>query len=205
MKRTHLHSALILIALSLTMIVAACATPAERARKLFDDGKFEEVVAKYPEEPIAQQARAALAAKLLKDGDIDRVLKEFSDTPSVREAKNRKAQQLLDAGQIDEILKNFADTPASIQAREKAAQALYDAGRITECARDFQNTQAGQLARNELARAEFDRAMAHKDKNERVKALEAMLTDPQFAGTDASVFAQRELAKLSGAKNNVNY
>jgi hypothetical protein len=205
MTRNHAQRLLMLLALFVALLISACATPAERAKNLYDDGKYEEVIAKYPDEPVAQQARAALAAKLLNDGEIDRVLKEYADTPSVREAKNRKAQQLLDAGQIDEILKNFADTPASIQAREKAAQALYDAGRITECARDFQNTQAGQLARNELARSEFDRAMAHKDKNERIKALEAMLTDPQFAGTDAAVFAQRELAKLSGAKNNVNY
>jgi len=194
----------LLLACSLLWLLG-CATPAERAEKLYQEGKFEEVLQRYPQEPAAGKAKEALATRLLKAGEYERVIAEFKDTPVLHEARVKRAEQLLEQNQIDEILANFSDTPAAIRAREKAAQALYDAGRVTEAARDYPQTSAGQLARTELARAEFDRAMTFKSPAERRKALEAIVTSSLFTGTEAHVKAQTELAKLDGAPIIGNY
>lgn len=195
---------LILPALAL-LVLLGCATPAERAEKLFQDGQYEEVLKRYPNEPAAARAKEALAAKLMKDGDFARVIAEYQDTQLYAEARNRLAEKLLSEGNYDEVLSKFPDSPAAIRAREMAAQALFDAGRVTEAARDYPQTSAGQTARTEIARAEYDRIMTFKDQDERRKLLENFITNSLYTGTSFHASAQLELAKLDGLKLPGNY
>jgi hypothetical protein len=200
---SRIFSSIALVALFL--FVMGCATPAERAEKLYKEGKYEEVMERYPQEPAAAKAKEALATKLLKDGEYERVMKEFADTPMAYEARVRFAEKLLTDGKFEEILDNYSDTPAAIKAREQAAQALYDAGRISEAARDYPQTPAGSAAREELARAEFERIMTFKSPQERHKALEDFISNSTYAGTGPAAQAQFELAKLDGLKNLGNF
>lgn len=197
-----LHSAALI---ALFVFILGCATPAERAEKLYEEGKYEEVMERYPQEPAAGKAKEALATKLLKEGAYERVMSEFADTPMAYEARVRFAEKLLDEGKFEEILDNYSDTPAAIKAREQAAQALFDAGRVSEAARDYPQTPAGSAAREELARAEFDRIMSFKSPPERRNALEEFISNSLYAGTGPAVQAQIELAKLDGLKNLGNY
>lgn len=194
-----------IITLLSLLLLLGCATPTERAEKLYKEGKFEEVLERYPQEPAAQKAKEALASKLLKDGEYERVMTEFKDTPMAFEARVRYAEKILAEGKFDEVIEKFDDTPAAIKAREQAAQALYDAGRVTEAARDYPQTPAGSRARDELARAEFDRIMTYKSPQERRKALEEFVTSSIYAGTSPHAQAQTELAKLDGLKIPGNY
>lgn len=186
-------------------LMLGCASPTERAEKLFEDGKYEEVLERYPQEPAADKAKQALAAKLLKDGQYQRVFTEFKGTAMAVEARVRYAEELLKQGKQDEVLADFGDTPAAIRAREMAAQALYDAGRVTEAARDYPQTPAGGRAREELARAEYERIMTFRSPDERRKALDEYLSSPTYAGTNSFAQAQLELAKLAGYKLPGNY
>ncbi|MBK6912053.1 MAG: hypothetical protein IPK53_00250 [bacterium] len=194
-----------MLGFALLWLVLGCASPAERAEKLFEDGKYEEVLARYPQEPAADKARDALAAKLLKEGQYQRVFTEFKGSPLAVEARVRYAEELLKAGKHEEVLSDFADTPAAIMAREMAAQTLYDAGRISEAAREYPQTPAGSRARDELARAEYERIMTFRSPDERRKALEAFITSSTFAGTTSFAQAQLELARLDGLKLPGNY
>ncbi len=194
-----------IIALLSLLLLLGCATPTERAEKLFEEGKYEEVLTRYPQEPAAARAKEALAAKLLKDGDFETVLKNFGDTPVALEARVRLADKLLAEGKIDEVLNKYSDTPAAIKAREQAAQALYDAGRITEAARDYPQTPAGGRAREELARAEFSRIQTFRSPQERRKALEEFVTSSLYAGTSTHAQAQLELARMDGLKEVGNF
>jgi tetratricopeptide (TPR) repeat protein len=190
---------------TLFVFVLGCATPAERAEKLYSEGKYEEVLERYPQEPAAAKAKEALATKLLKDGEYERVMKEFANTPMANEARVRFAEQLMKDGKFEEVLDRYSDTPAAIKAREQAAQALYDAGKVSEAARDYPQTPAGSAAREELARAEYSRIMTFRSPAERRKALEEFISTSLYAGTGSAVEAQMELAKLDGLKIPGNY
>lgn len=194
-----------IISLVALLLLLGCATPTERAEKLYKEGKYEEVLSRYPQEPAAIKAKEALASKLLKEGAYEKVMADFGDTPMAFEARVRFAEQLLSEGKFEEVMQKYHDTPAAIKAREQAAQALYDAGRISEAARDFPQTPAGSVAREELARAEFDRIMTFKSPQERRKALEDFVTSSLYAGTGPHMSAQYELAKLDGLKLPGNY
>lgn len=187
------------------LVLLGCATPAERAEKLYEEGRYEEVLERYPQEPVATKAKEALASKLLKDGEYQRVMKEFADTPMAFEARVRFAEKLLEDGKFQDVLDTYSDTPAAIRAREQAAQQLYDAGRVTEAARDYPQTPAGSKARDELARAEYERIMTFKSPAERRKALEDFITSTTYAGTGSAAQAQIDLAKLDGLKIPGNY
>ncbi|MCB1060806.1 MAG: hypothetical protein KDB65_11280 [Calditrichaeota bacterium] len=199
-RKTHYLALLILF-----LFVLGCATPAERAEKLFKEGKYEEVMERYPQEPAAGKAKEALATKLLKEGDYERVMKDFADTPMAYEARVRFAEKLVEDGKFEEVLDNYSDTPAAIKAREQAAQALFDAGRISEAARDYPQTPAGSRARDELARAEYERINTFKSPKERHAALEEFIANSLYAGTGPAAQAQIDLAKMDGLKNLGNY
>lgn len=200
-----MHRASYLISLLSLLLLLGCATPAERAEKLFKDGQYEEVISRYPQEPAAVKAKEALATKYLKEGAYEKVMTEFADTPMAFEARVRFAEKLLSEGKYEEVIDKYDDTPAAIKARELAAQALYDAGRVSEAARDYPQTPAGSMAREELARAEFDRIMTFKSPQERRKALEDFVTNSLYAGTGPHTSAQYELAKMDGLKLPGNF
>ena len=190
----------IILLSTLLALLLGCATPSERAQKLFKSGEYEQVLARYPNEPIAQEARFKLAEKLFEDGEYQRVLDEFADTPSAYHAKERIAARLLDEKQYQQILTDYPDTPAALSAREAVAQQLFDAGKLDELVQTYPNSQVGREARQILGRRAYDTAMNLKDKEAKIKALEAMLISPIYAGTPVHSTVQSTLARLHGSQ-----
>ncbi|MBU0507674.1 hypothetical protein KKH27_02385 [bacterium] len=177
----------------IVMIVGGCASPEQRAQKLFDEGKYQEVLDKYADQPIAKQAREGLAAKMVTEGKFQEVIDNFGDTPAAQDAKNKRAEQLLAEKKYDEILQKFPNTPSANVARSAVAEGLYAEKKIDELVMKYPNTPAGVKARNELAKEEFDKLMK-KPKKDRKKLYEEFLKNPKYAGTESAMAAQKELA-----------
>ena len=179
-------------------VMLGCATPSERAQKLFKSGQYEQVIARYPNEPVAQEARHKLAAQLYEAGDYQQVLDDFSDTPSASLSREKLAAVLLDQENYQQVLDTYPDTPAAIVAREAVAQQLFDDGKLDELIEKLPNSKSGRRARETLAHQALDYALLLKDKKQKVSALEDILTNPLYAGTTSHVRVQDELARLKG-------
>lgn len=195
MKRTlSVVSVLMIIAL----IAGGCASPEQRAQKLFDAGKYEEIMTKYANLPIAAQAKEKIAEKLLGEGKFDEVLAKYADTKFAPEAKNRTAAKLVSEKKYDEVLAKYADTPAANEARNMVAQQLFDAKKTDELVAKYPNTPAGIKARNEMAMTEWEKVMK-ASKKEKLAKMEEFVKNPKFAGTETMMKAQEELNKLKPA------
>ena len=73
---------------------------------------------------------------------------------------------------------------------------------VDELIRKFPNSQVGQEARQTLGRRAFETAMNLSSDAEKIKALEAMLISPIYAGTPVHETVQHELARLHGARKS---
>lgn len=204
MKRSFQMVAVLLV---VGLILLGCASPEQRAQKLYDEGKYEEVVAKYADQPIAKQAHVKIAEKLLQEGKYEEVLKDYADTPSKTEAEAKLAERLYNDKKYDEVLAKYPNTPAANMSRNAMADALYadwdkskDEKKRDELIAKYPNTTAGMKARNEVCKADMDKAMKIKKKADKVKALEALVKNPKYAGTECAMKAQEEWNKLGGGK-----
>ena len=204
MKRSMQVVAVLLV---VGLVVLGCASPEQRAQKLYDTGKYEEVVAKYPDQPIAKQARVKIAEKLVVEGKFEEVIANYADTPSKAEAENKLAEKLYNDKKYDEVLAKYPNTPAANMSRNALADALWadyekskDVKKRDELVAKYPNTTAGMKARNELAKAEYDAAMKIPNKAKKIAALEAIVKNPKYAGTEFAMKAQEEWAKLGGGK-----
>ena len=204
MKRSFQVVAVLLV---VGLVVLGCASPEQRAQKLYDTGKYEEVVAKYPDQPIAKQARVKIAEKLVVEGKYEEVLANYADTPSKTEAENKIAEKLYGEKKYDEVLAKYPNTPAANMSRNAMADMLWadwekskDEKKRDELVAKYPNTTAGMKARNELAKVDFDKAMKIKAKKDKLAALEAIVKNPKYAGTEFAMKAQEEWNKLGGAK-----
>jgi len=178
------------------LLLGGCATPEQRAQKLFDKGNYEEILAKYPDLPIAKQAKDKVAEKLLAEGKYDEILAKYADTPSATDATNKIAEKLVAEKKFDEVLAKYPNTPAANAARNALADQLYNDTKIDELIQKYPNTPAGMKARNEMAKTEFDKIMK-KPKKARQKDLETFVKNPKFAGTEFAAKGQEELNKLT--------
>ena len=191
----------LLLSLSFMFALAlGCATPSERAQKLFESGQYEQVIARYPNEPVAQQARRKLAEQLLQAGDFQKILVEFSDTPAAALAGEKIAASWIEEEKYQQVLDSFPNTPSALIAREAVAQQLFDDGKVDILIDKYPNSKVGKEAREVLTRQAFESALAIADKNSKIAALEAILTNPLYAGTANYAQAQHELARLKGSK-----
>lgn len=195
MKRTlSVVSVLVVIAL----MAGGCASPEQRAQKLFDAGKYEEIMAKYANLPVAAQAKEKIAEKLLADGKFEEIMANYADTKFVGEAKNRIAAKLVAEKKYDEVLAKYADTPAANEARNQQAQMLYDGKKVDELVAKYPNTPAGMKARNEMAAAEWEK-VSKLGKKDKIAKIEEFVKNPKFGGTETMMKAQEELNKLKPA------
>lgn len=186
----------------IALIVGGCATPEQRAQKLFDTGKYQEILDKYADQPIAKQAKDKMAEQMVAEGKYQEVVDNFGDTPAAAEAKNKLAEQLLTEKKYDEILAKYPNSPSANMARNALADALYAEKKIDELVMKYPNTPAGVKAKNEMAKEEFDKIMK-KPKKDQKKLLEEFLKNPKFAGTESAMKAQQTLnppAKPAPAK-----
>jgi hypothetical protein len=204
MKRSFQMVAVLLV---VGLVLLGCASPEQRAQKLYDQGKYEEVVAKYADQPIAKQAHVKIAEKLIQEGKYEDVLANYADTPSKTEAENKIAEKLYNDKKYDDVLAKYPNTPAANMSRNALADALYadwdkskDDKKRDDLVAKYPNTTAGMKARNEMAKADFDKAMKNKAKKAKMTALEAIVKNPKYAGTEFSMKAQDEWNKLGGGK-----
>ncbi len=123
MKRKWNLPAAALIALT-TLCLLGCSTPEQKAQKLFSEGKYEEVVARYPDLPVAQLAKDKLAEDMFNAGDFAGVIENYPDSPFAAQAKNRLADALYQEGKYDVVIAQYPDSPAAQMAKEKLAADL---------------------------------------------------------------------------------
>lgn len=194
MKRTLSVIAILAV---IGLVLGGCASPEQRAQKLFDQGKYEEVLKKYADQPVAKQAKDKVAEKMLAEGKYEEILANYADTPSVNEATNKLAEKMFADKKFDEVVARYPNTPAANMARQALADQLYADKKIDELVAKYPNTQAGIKARSELAKVEFDKIMKIAKKAARQTALEGFLKNPKFAGTESAMKAQEALAKLT--------
>jgi hypothetical protein len=71
----------IICCLLLILTLSGCGTPEERAKKLYTRGEYSKIVEKYPDLPIARQAREQLAFGLMKKARYDDVIAGYPDLP----------------------------------------------------------------------------------------------------------------------------
>ena len=192
-----MSKSLFILGLLSFILLLGCSTPAERARKLFESGEYAQVVTRYPNEPIAQEAHIKLAEQVLESGDFERVISEYPDTPSAPLARERIAARLLDEKRYDDILADYADTPSALIARQVVSRRMFDDGKLNQLVELYPNSEAGHDARERLCRLELD-VMKGLPKDAKIRAAEEILINPLYAGTACHEAAQRTLAKLQG-------
>jgi hypothetical protein len=189
--------------LGLTLLVlwisGAFSTLEQRAQKLFDQGKYEEVLrwpTKYANLPIYKQAKGRVAEKMLAEGKYEEILAECADTPSAAEAMNKLAEKLVAEKKYDDALAKYPNTPAANMVRNAMAEQLYYSRKFDELVAKYPNTQAGMKARTEMAKVEFDKIMKMAKKARQAK-LEEFLKNPNFARTESAMKAQEQLNRLT--------
>jgi|GEM_PF-3708626 len=106
------------------LALAGCSTPEQRAQKLFDQGKYEDVVSRYPDLPLAQQAKDKIAEHLLAEGRYADVLAQYPDSPSAAQAQDKLAEELFNQGKYSEVIAQYPESPAAAQAAETLAGEL---------------------------------------------------------------------------------
>ncbi|MBM3324247.1 MAG: hypothetical protein FJY66_01115 [Calditrichaeota bacterium] len=176
------------------MLIMACATPEQRAQKLFDQGKYEEVLAKFPNLAIAQNAKAKVAEKMIEEGKYEEVLANYGDTPSAEVAKEKLAEKLFAEGKYEEVAMKYPGTRAAREADNKIAEKLYADKNYDLLLQKYGNTPAGMKYKNEKGTEEFNKCKKAK-KADKEKCLREIIQ--KYAGTEAAKQAQEELAKIT--------
>lgn len=176
------------------LLVAGCATPEQRAQKLFDQGKYEEVLAKFPNLPIAQNAKAKIAEGLCDEGKYEEVLENYSDTPAAGVAKEKLAERLLAEEKYEEVCEKYPGTNAARQAENKLAEGLYNDKKYDELVEKYGNTPFGMKVKNEKGMAAYNKCKGMK-KSAKEKALREIIQ--KYAGTEAATRAQDDLSKIA--------
>jgi hypothetical protein len=144
-------TSILIVPLYLLGLLVGCATLEQRAQKLFDQGKYEEILTTYPTLPIAKRARDKIAERLLAEGKYEEILAKYSDTPSLQEAIDKIAEKMV----ADTAYMNKSEREGlEIEATNRAAWTLYHSGRIDELIAKYPQTLAGIKARWKRAQAE---------------------------------------------------
>jgi hypothetical protein len=120
MKKT-LTIAITLAVLVGLLLALGCQSPAAKAQKMFNEGKYEEIITLYANDPnmsaIVGQAKEKIAEKWVTEGKYDSVLAIYPETAAAKEAMNKKAEQLFMAGNYQEVVDKYMDTPWGAQAK----------------------------------------------------------------------------------------
>ena len=200
MKRYLLWAVLLLTA-AVLIFATGCSSPITKAQKLYNEGKYEEVIAQYGSDPnvaaVVIQAKEKLAEKLLMEGKYAVVVEMYPETAAAKEARNKLAEQLFLQKHYAEVIAKYPETPWAAQAKiemDKAAQGGGDNGGAKKPDQGGGGGGAGSEI-EKAAQTEYERIMAIKMKDMRVKALREFVAKAQFAGTKAVAKAQAELGK----------
>ena len=205
MKKYVLLAGVVLLAAMIVMVLG-CSSPMAKAQKLFNEGKYEEVIAQYGSDPnvaaVVTQAKEKVAEKMLTEGKYAAIVEMYPETMAAKEAKNKLAEQLFMQKNYAEVIAKYPDTPWAAQAKmemDKAAQGGSDVNSGKDGAKkpDDGSKPGGDnmAAKEKAAQVEYDRIMGIKMKDLRVKGLKEFVANPQYAGTAAVKKAQAELSK----------
>ena len=188
MKRSWLIAILLGIA---ALCLFGCASPQDKAQKMFNAGQYEELVAKYGSDPqlagLVVQAKEKLAEKLLAEGKFQSILELYPETAAAKEAKNKIAEGLL-------AEKKYPGNPRQVRRYARRPVCPPRAG---ESQGSMPTRPGGGVdqGKNDKAQAEFDRIMKVRVPALRAKALKEFVANPAYAGTPALAKAQAELKK----------
>jgi hypothetical protein len=182
-----LLSAVVLLAIAALILMAGCSSPTDKAQKLFNAGKYEEVIAQYGSDPnvaaVVTQAKEKLAEKMVADGKYAAVLELYPETAAAKAARDKLAEQLF-------LAKNYAELIAKYPETSWAAQAKVE---LDKQAAATIATSGVSAAKDKAAQAELDRILKVRIKDLRMKALKEFVANPAYTGTKAVARAQKEL------------
>jgi hypothetical protein len=191
-------TSLTLLASLLILFIGCSASPEERAQKLYNQGKYEEIIAQYPTLPIAKLARGHIAETLLNEGKYEEVIERYADTPSATHALSKLAEKKKAEGTYDDFVRDFLKGPPCADPPSCAEQ-LYQQGKFNELIKTYPDTPAGLRIRTEKAKTEWKLIESLRG-SDRQLAIDAFLKNPLYAGTDPLNQARAELAKLKATK-----
>jgi hypothetical protein len=178
----------IVILLLAVIALCGCGTREERARKLFNQGKYDEVARRYAQLEIGKLASERAAAKLVSKGLFREALAKYPETRVASDTKLRLdeqiAESLLAVGRYQDVLSSFAHVEAAQKARKELAKQAYEAGRLEELVSEYRCTPAWQSVMNSRADSALSAAAALLRKADRLEALQRVID--QYAGTPAA-------------------
>ncbi len=176
---THCTRSALQFLLLLAVILVGCDSDAERAQKLYDQGKYEEIVSTFggKDIPCVRSARERIAEKLLEQGRYKEILDNYQNTPSSQVALEKLAEEVLKEGRFEDVLMNYSATPAAIVARDSLAERLYIQKRYRDVLSAYPTTKAAEKVKKahpEVIRA-IDREKQIQLDNERRKRVKALM------------------------------
>lgn len=167
-------------------------SPASKAQKMFNEGKYEEVIAQYGGDPsmsaIVAQSKEKLAEKMVAEGKYEAVVQMYPETAAAKQARDKLGEQLFNARDYNGVIAKYPETTWAVKARAE----------LDKQGGGSKPGQGGVSAEKEkAAHAELDRILGIKVPNLKKKALQEFIAKPEYAGTHAMTLAQQELGKMS--------
>ena len=162
---------------------------------------------------IVSMAKDKIVEKLFADGKYDDIIAKYGDHRMVKDAKNKLAEALLASGKLDELLAKYPESPAAMQAKLKQQQMINDSlamladstgKKLTDAEKKVADTKkqvekakdnAPDMAET-AATSELKRIMNLKNPALKKKALQEFVAKPEFKNTAAAKDAAAELAKM---------
>jgi hypothetical protein len=170
------------------LLMFGCQSQADRAQKMFDDGKYQEVIDTYATtegmDKLVMEAKEALAKQLIADGNYEEVMKMYPETEAAKEAKEKMAEKLLMDKQYEQVIAEYPDTKAAMQAKLELAQARGDSLQDVAGKKGKELQEAKQTIER-AAERELERIQKIKNPRLRDKAMKEFIANPKFAGTEA--------------------
>jgi hypothetical protein len=155
------------------VLLNGCESKAQRAQALIEQGKYQQVIDKYPDTQFARRAAALYAEQLLDEGKYDVILKEYPQTPAAYQARQAGAQVLFDEGKYEQVLEEFPNSAVATDAANILADSLYAAEELDLLIERFPDSPKAKLVKEDRAKIEFDKAMklSGKDQEEALNSI----------------------------------
>ena len=177
---------------ALVLCTTGCSSRPAAAQRLFEKGRYQQVIERYSDLEIARRAEAKLAEQLVAEKKYDEVLAKYPNTPAAYMAREGMAQKLYDEGKYQAVLDSFPNSKQAGAAKIRLADSLFATGQIDLLIQRFADTPIGKEAKEGRAAEEFARIKKLRG-TERRQALERMVS--QYAGTPAATEANVLLTK----------
>jgi hypothetical protein len=190
-------SIIISILSAVFLVLGGCGKAEEQAERLFEQGRYEKIVKKFPDLSITKEAKEKAAERLLLNGKFRDALKLYPESRLSREAKRRLDKQIADSllarKDYSGVLNEYADTPAAESARNELAAQLYDRKEYDKLVDEYPCSPAAEKMLQERSMEALSEARKCAKQSDRNRALIELVN--QFRGTPAVELAVAELRK----------